>query len=402
MKCNAIQSDQNAKTCSACGHNKLNSGSAILPNRVIEYDKETGLCHYECPACGHKSAVKYDSGRIKLNWRLDWPSKWFIYKTTCEPAGKDHCTKNGSYDTGLSLSKELYGYEGPVPLPYEWVRLGDNDMSTSQGIVFTPKEYLSMVAPEIFRMVILSTNNLKHISFRIEELESYVEEYYRMERIYYGVETEVEKEIVDEVKFIFPLIQIDDKKKLPEAIPENCPDHLSFKLIESFSQLTTIIPIAELYEKSLQFVKSNNLKMTLSKEDFELMISRSQKWLSKMKELIDTEKDQGRKKTLQQKVNLFDISETIDPSITEKLSDQDKTIIKEFIEEIKVLAKENWNNDGFKDLMVNLQKKLGIKPNVMFRPLYLVLVGSEKGPRLGPLMELIEKDWLISRFSSVL
>ena len=167
-KCNAIQKEKDAKVCSAWVIINLNKiRDSTKPNS--NFSIPTGMCHYECPACGHKGSTKYNSGYIKLNWRLDWPSKWSIFKTTCEPAGKDHCTKNGSYDTGLAISRDLYGYEGPVPLPYEWIRLGDYDMSTSQGIVFTPNEYLTIADPDIFRMVILTTNNLKHISFRLEE-----------------------------------------------------------------------------------------------------------------------------------------------------------------------------------------------------------------------------------------
>ena len=399
-KCNAIQSDKDAKICGACGHDKLKQDSAILPNRVINYDKDKGLCYYECPSCHHKGAVRYDSGFIKLNWRLDWPSKWYIYKTTCEPAGKDHCTKNGSYDTGLAISRELYGYEGPVPLPYEWVRLGVNDMSTSQGIVFTPNEYLSMAPPEIFRMVILTTHNLKHIAFRIEELESYIEEYYRMERIYYGVEKEVSKEIVNEVRFVFPLIQIDEKKELPADIPENCPEHLPFKLVESFAQLTTIISTKELYKKAMKYITDYSLKVSISEQDFELTIKRMQKWLLKMRELIGGEKDPTKKKILESKVSLFTISETLDQSILKKITEQDKQIMKAFVDNLETIPENKWNNDTFKDMMMNLQKQLNIKPNVMFKPLYLILVGSEKGPRLGPLMELIDRAWLINRLKN--
>jgi lysyl-tRNA synthetase class 1 len=396
-KCNAIQKEKDAKTCSACGNDKLKQDSAILPNRVLNYDKSTGMCYYECPSCNYKGSVRYDSGYIKLNWRLDWPSKWYIYRTTCEPAGKDHCTKNGSYDTGLALSRELYGYEGPVPLPYEWVRLGDNDMSTSQGIVFTPNEFLTMAPPEIFRMVILTTHNLKHIAFRVEELESYMEEYNRMERIYYGVEKDVPKEIAEEIKYIFPLIQPDETKSLPDPIPENCPDHLPFKLIESFAQLTTIISMKDLYQKALKYISDNKLKVNIAESEFEIMIKRMQKWLLKMQELIKDEKDPAKKKILESKVNLFTISESINQELLKKLTTQDKEIIKRFVENLEKIPENKWNNESFKDMMMDLQKQMNIKPNVMFKPLYLILVGSEKGPRLGPLMELIDRSWLISR-----
>lgn len=397
-KCNAIQKDKDAKVCSACGHNKLKQDSAILPNRILTYDIPTGMCHYECPACGHKGSTKYNSGYIKLNWRLDWPSKWSIFKTTCEPAGKDHCTKNGSYDTGLAISRDLYGYEGPVPLPYEWIRLGDYDMSTSQGIVFTPNEYLTIADPDIFRMVILTTNNLKHISFRLEEMESYTDEYYRLERIYYGVEKDVAEDLTKEIRFIFPFIRADDSKPLPES----CPDHLPFKLVQSYAQLTSIISISDLYKKAMKYKEDNNLNIQISEQEFEVMIQRMQKWLVKVQEMINNEKDPATKKILQTKATFFSITETIDPAILKKITDEDKEIVKAFVAELEKIPESKWNNDTFKDMMVDLQKTLNVKPNIMFKPLYLILVGSERGPRLGPLMELIDRDWIINRLKKAI
>ena len=113
-----------------CTQKKQKDGT-ISPNRVTKYNEETDECEYSCPACGYVGKVKISSGLVKLNWRLDWPAKWTILNTSCEPAGKDHCTPGGSYDTGLELCKKIYGYEGPVKVSYEWLRLGDKDMGTS-------------------------------------------------------------------------------------------------------------------------------------------------------------------------------------------------------------------------------------------------------------------------------
>ena len=118
--------------------------------------------------------------------------------------------------------------------------------------------------------------------------------------------------------------------------------------------------------------------------------------------MINTKKIPPQKKILQTKATFFSITETIDPAILKKITDEDKEIVKAFVAELEKIPESKWNNDTFKDMMVDLQKTLNVKPNIMFKPLYLILVGSERGPRLGPLMELIDRDWIINRLKKAI
>ncbi|MFW9988966.1 MAG: lysine--tRNA ligase, partial [Candidatus Odinarchaeota archaeon] len=181
---------------------------SIKPNRVKEYFKIQEEVSYACEACGYTGNLSIWSGRLKLNWRVDWPAKWALYKTTCEPAGKDHSVKGGAYDTGIELCQELFNYIGPVKVPYEWLRLGDQDMGTSKGHIFTPKNYLEIADPKVYRTIILRTNPLKHITFRIEELPQYYDYYERMENNYYKLEKTENHEESNLFNYIYPLTQI--------------------------------------------------------------------------------------------------------------------------------------------------------------------------------------------------
>ena len=156
---------------------KIDENDSIKPNRVLSYDKSKDTVSFYCSSCGYRGQTTINKGELKLNWRVDWPAKWAIFHTTCEPAGKDHSVKGGSYDTGLEICKSIFNYDGPIKLSYEWLRLGDQDMKTSKGIIFTPKKYLEIANPEIFRMLILRTSPNKHISFRLEELDQLYDYY---------------------------------------------------------------------------------------------------------------------------------------------------------------------------------------------------------------------------------
>ena len=232
---------------------------SIHPNRAIKYLKKEEMVMYECPACGHKGRASIYSGRLKLNWRIDWPAKWALFKTTCEPAGKDHSVKGGAYDTGIEICQDIYDYEGPIKLPYEWLRLGDQDMGTSKGIVFTPLKYLELADPEIYRMLILRTNPMKHISLRIEEIPQYHDYYEKMENIFYGVEEPETKEDYDFYKYLYPLIKISN-------VPEFKPFKIPLKFLTFLSQMQNILSLDKLYEKVNTSLRVNNNEKPFSIE----------------------------------------------------------------------------------------------------------------------------------------
>jgi lysyl-tRNA synthetase class I len=177
--------------CENCGRTIMkNQEGEIVTNRVINFDKNKDSVSYICPACEYSGEVPLSSGLVKIGWRLDWPAKWSLEpKNVYEGSGKDHFTKiTGSWDVAVDLCRNIYNYEGPVGLGFEWMRLGDSDMGTSKGVVFMPKTYLSMAEPELLRMIVLTTNPSRHISFRIEELSLLYDEFERLERIYYGID----------------------------------------------------------------------------------------------------------------------------------------------------------------------------------------------------------------------
>mgnify|MGYP001194870667 FL=1 len=101
----------------------------------------------------------------KMPWRIDWAARWAIHGITCEPAGKDHGSAGGSYDTGIPICK-LLGGDPPDKIVYEWIQLkGMGPMSSSTGLTIGPMEALSLVPPEILRFVIARSKINRHIEF---------------------------------------------------------------------------------------------------------------------------------------------------------------------------------------------------------------------------------------------
>src|SRR5438309_1808621 len=63
------------------------------------------------------------------------------------------------------------------------------------------------------------------------------------------------------------------------------------------------------------------------------------------------------------------------------------------------VASVRWTEEAIKESMVSLTKSgsLPVDTNRFFRDLYLVLLGSERGPRAAPFLAVLEKEWVLRR-----
>ncbi len=377
--------------CEKCDRiQSLAKDGSIKPNRVISYDKIKKNVQYQCSTCGYNGALSIKSGRLKLNWRVDWPAKWAIYKTTCEPAGKDHCVKGGSYDTGLELCTKIFDYKGPIKVPYEWVRLGEKDMKTSKGIIFTPKKYLEIADPEIFRMIILRTNPMKHISFRIEELPQYYDYYEKMEDIYFSSngENNDENKIL---RYLYPLVQIG-------KIPDKRRPRIPFKLLIFLAQIQNILSLNKLYDKVKTYMEQQNFKTIIKIEEFGKLLKQTENWLEEVKKIIESEKNPKIKQSIIRKNGIFTIPDKIDKNILDKLVEIQIKGISSFRNYL--IMNKKWDAESITTKVKSIATKdLNISPRKLFEAIYLIILGRKSGPKLGTFITMLDKEWFLDRLN---
>lgn len=140
--------------CKSCGRLTRTKVKEVLENGVV----------YRCE-CGHEGTASFDGGG-KLTWRVDWPARWKMFGVTIEPFGKDLAVAGGSYESGRRISREIFGYEPPYPIPFEHILLkGEGKMSSSRGIAITPSELLEVMPPDALYMMITQVKPRRHIEF---------------------------------------------------------------------------------------------------------------------------------------------------------------------------------------------------------------------------------------------
>ena len=206
---------------------------------VVEWDGEWALT-YRCDETGQQETVDLRTAdNVKLLWRIDWPMRWSVEQVDFEPAGKDHHSAGGSFDTARAIAKEVYGLDAPVTFKYDNVGIKGRGgkISSSSGDVISLADVLEVYQPEIARYLFAGTrpNAEFAISFDLDVIKIY-EDYDRCERIYYGAEEVSEKRAAKERR-TYKLSQ------LPAAAATIRPDdpvplQLPFRTLCNFLMIT--------------------------------------------------------------------------------------------------------------------------------------------------------------------
>ncbi len=176
--------------CGNCGH---------LTDRITSVDLESNTVEYECvdveageqviEGCGHEGVASFRDG--KLPWRFEWVAQWQVLGVDFEPFGKDHA--EGSWPSGQDIARNVFEFDPPVPMVYEWFTLNGEAFSSSAGNVMLVSEVLDLIEPEVLRYF-FAKDPSRARDFDVERIDLLVDEFDRLERIYFGEEEADERE----------------------------------------------------------------------------------------------------------------------------------------------------------------------------------------------------------------
>jgi lysyl-tRNA synthetase class 1 len=175
------------------------------------WDGEWGVS-YHCDACGNKETLDIrKTGGVKLVWRVDWPMRWEYEKVDFEPAGKDHHSPGGSFDTARHVCREVYNWDAPVTFRYDFIGIKGTPgkMSSSRGAVIDLPDVLRVYTPEVARYLFAGTrpNTEFTISFDLDVIKIY-EDYDKTERIAWKTENAKDEAAYLKEKRIYELSQV--------------------------------------------------------------------------------------------------------------------------------------------------------------------------------------------------
>jgi lysyl-tRNA synthetase class 1 len=194
------------------------------------WDKAWNLS-YRCNACGHRETVDLRQTKgVKLGWRVDWPMRWEYEKVDFEPAGKDHHSQGGSFDTARHVCRDVYNWEAPVSFRYDFIGIKGSagKISSSSGLVLDLGDLLKVYTPEVIRYLFAGTrpNTEFTISFDLDVIKIY-EDYDKTERIAWKVEKARDETSYLRERRIYELSQVavspDGKTLMPACMAYQVP-----------------------------------------------------------------------------------------------------------------------------------------------------------------------------------
>lgn len=338
----------------------LSDNNNLREWKFTGWDKDRQVVIYE-DSEGNSGELDYTTGRVKLDWRLDWPARWHMYNVNVEPFGRDHATKGGSYDTGKELVKEIYDGVAPYPVPYEFINpAGETKkMSKSAGNVVTLADALDVMPPEILRYFIIRNKPGKTLIF-------------------------------DSGVGLYTLI--DEYSKVEEAVA-NGQDHEfahAYAAANSlggdrtiaripFNHLVSVYQTAQGDEDQILtlLTRTGYDKVVADQKDVLLReIPYVKNWLTKY--APDSVKFEVQKEL--PKVELSDGQQSFVTTLADSL-DKAAELDGPEMHQVIYAAKE----------------EADIKPGEAFQALYRLILGKDSGPKAGYFLSSLDRGWLIKR-----
>jgi len=337
---------------------QINEEGYLKKRRFLGIDKSAKTVSYE-DRDGQPQSIGYSTGDVKLDWRIDWPARWWLLKVNVEPFGRDHATKGGSYDTGAALSQKVFDDQPPLPLPYAFInRSGQTKkMSKSAGDTVNLAQLLQILPPETVWYFVIHYGPDKQLVF--DEGEGVIR-------------------LIDEfAELKAKNDKTDDERQLLELCTYNIESTISTipfsHLVASYQAslkdpLKTIDLLRRTTRGSLDDPEGEIIKEQL------VFIDR---WLNNW---------------APEEVK-FELQPGVDQT---KFNDTERNYLSRLADKVE---KASTGADGvwFHKIIYDFKETDGFTPEQLFSPLYRALIGKESGPRAGWFLSILPREWLIRR-----
>ncbi|MES2225962.1 MAG: lysine--tRNA ligase [Patescibacteria group bacterium] len=343
--------------CENCGKLKT--------TRPHDFDGETiGYACDQSPygsvPCGHTGRVAPWKGAAKLFWKVDWAAKWVVQGVDIEGAGKDHSTKGGSRDVAKHIAKELYDFEPPFDIPYEFFLVGGKKMSSSKGKGSSAKDMSDLFTPELLRLILIG----KDINQQID-VDPEGDSVPRMYDWYDDLAQKVRDGVADDFTRLFALTHLPE-----DQAEDSAPWQMRFGLVAFIVQMPHLNLVQE-----AESVKGSSLTQDETTA-LEERAKYARFWLS-------TYAPEQFKYELQQ-----GLQEGLVLSVEQKRS---LALLAEYLETGPKTGEELHGR------LHELKSEVPIEPKQLFTALYKVFLNRTSGPKAGWFLSSLPREYAVAR-----
>jgi lysyl-tRNA synthetase class 1 len=330
--------------CGSCGR--------IYTTRSLEFESKTDKVRYVCEGgseikgqtlqgCGYKGEVDFKEGHGKVPWKAEFAVRWDALKINFEAHGKE---LTDSVRVNDRVCEEILGSPPPYHVRYElFLDKGGKKISKSKSAVdvITPQTWFKYASPTSLNLLMFKRITGAR-SVGVEDIPTYANELDYLEQVYFGIKPNDEKEVAK----LRGLYEYSWFLKPPSASGTHVPYNLLVYLV-------TVAPP----ENRREYVESKLREYGYLKNqplpDFQQRLDYAMNWAKDFTQIPETR---------------------IAITGPQRLA----------IEDLISVVKSETDERIIQNSIFNIAKKYSLDPPDFFRLLYTILLGSPKGPRLGP------------------
>jgi lysyl-tRNA synthetase class 1 len=343
--------------CQNCGK--------ISTTRVIERDgdivsyvcEDTEVSGVMVKGCGFKGENDVRKGYGKLPWRVEWAARWRHFKVTCEPLGKEHASAGGSFWTSRVVSKEIFDWEPPLPVIYEFFTLNGEKISSSKGNVITLGEWLKICEPEVLKFFMYKRLQ-KQRDINLGAIPKLVDEYDKAERVYFGIE-----EGTEGTRKKYELAQINEPRVL----------QVPFTLCAVLYQAVPDLDMGEI-KKRLEWH---------GYKDFDT--GRLDKRIKLAREWNESQGPEYLRFQI--------LGDSKASKFKSNLDKKQREALGKIADELD----RGWKPEELHKRIYQISRELELEPPRLFEAIYLVLIGKKKGPKAASFILTLDRDFVRER-----
>ncbi|WP_069471280.1 lysine--tRNA ligase [Candidatus Marithrix sp. Canyon 246] len=332
--------------CESCGK--------IYTTRVVNVDPENYSLTYKCDqdnfeSCGHEATTMITGGKVKVGWKIDWALRWATFGVNYEMYGKD--LMSSASMAGKICT--ILGGKPPVNYKYELFldekgakiskKIG-NGISMEQWMKYSP-------VGALLNFLLANPNKARQMGLPI--LPKIVDEYIDTLR-------KPQNNINHNLWFINSIQHEYEVSNLDK-------NEISYNLLSNVAQNLGIRDASLLYKYALKYDST----VADNADFFRLLCEKVVAYVEDYEAQIVTEPleiDKSYSTYLPELIEIIDHTDNFDALAGE---------------DIQALA-------------FIIPKKYDLNKSQWFKFLYSVLLGKEKGPRLGPFLGILGKESVLS------
>jgi len=347
--------------CEKCGK--------ISTTRGISFDGENVkyVCDQEgsgAVGCGFEGENSPFDGNAKFLWKVDWAAKFKVFDVDIEGEGKDLATKGGARGVADRISKEVFEYESPFDVWYEFFLVEGKKMSTSKGSGASAMEVAPLMPPKIFQLALLGKPIRRAFNFDpsgdtipilYDQYDKFAEKYAT------GIE--------DDDTRLFSLIHKEGEIKA--------------RFLPRFSQVVFLVQMPHMnIEEEVARMKGVSLTDE-DKEELEERIVYAKQWIEKYAP----------------ERYVFELQLDTVPDVAKGFSGTQKQALKRALEEIKKM--KELDGQELHTALHTIRKEMDIEPKEFFSAIYLAFLGKESGPKVGWFLSVLDRGFLEHRLEEI-